>query len=264
MRKRVGLKAGCLLGMAAAAAALWAARDYAQWRSLGAGGLPANVRGWLTMTRLRLRAVDGIDVSPIVTSSADDWRGWTTVRPRVGAKPRVSPYPVPHRQLTQLPGEVVREALRQAFDGAVAEHATEVEYALSHFEKRHPAIRRRSGAMPPSYGEIAHIHPSDHSMHMILGPADAVAAIQAGWGERHGLAGIALSLPVNYVMIYAPRDADDLAAIKQLLEAAIRFAFRAQSAAALAQNLTSTETGSTDRRTIDKPPAMRLLPFIAR
>ena len=65
-------------------------------------------------------------------------------------------------------------------------------------------------------------------MHMILGPVDAVAAIQAGWGQRHGLAGIALALPVNYVMIYAPRDDDDLTAVVQLLEAAIRYSFRDQ------------------------------------
>ncbi len=61
-------------------------------------------------------------------------------------------------------------------------------------------------------------------MHMILSPRDAVAVIEAGWGERHGLAGIALDLPVNYVLVYAPRGRTDLAVIGQLLEAAIRYA----------------------------------------
>ena len=67
-------------------------------------------------------------------------------------------------------------------------------------------------------------------MHMILGPNDAIAAIKAGWGERHGLAGIALELPVNYVMVYAPRGEDDLSVIGQLLEAAILYAARDQRA----------------------------------
>ena len=226
---RIGVKIGWVAGAAALAVAGWATWDYARWRSLGPGGLPANVRGWLTMTRLRLRAADGLDSRPIVASATDDWRGWINPRPRTGVRPRVSPYPVPHRQLDQLPDEPVRYALRQMFDRAVAENSSQVEYALSHFEKRHPAIRARQNggvAGPPSYGEIAHIHPSDHSMHMVLGAADAVAAIEAGWGERHGLAGVALELPVNYVMIYAPRHEEDLEAIGEMLQAAIQYASR--------------------------------------
>ena len=213
--------------VASCAAAAWAAWDYARWRSLGPGGLPANVRGWLTTTRLRLKAIDPLDVGPIAASATDDWHAWTELRPRTGTRPKVSPYPVPHRQLDQLPSEPVRVALRKLFDKAAAENADQVGYALSHFERRHPAIRRTgkaSSSDPPSFGEIAHIHPSDHSMHMILSSRDAVAVIEAGWGERHGLAGIALDLPVNYVMVYAPRGEDDLAVTGQLLEAAIRYA----------------------------------------
>ena len=221
--KKIGLIAGCV-------AAAWVILDYARWRSLGPGGLPASWRGWFTTTRLRLKATDPFDVGPIAASAMDDWRALQGIRRRAGTRPDVSPYPVPHRQLDQLPGEPVRVALRALFDRAVAANALEVHYALSHWEKRHPAIRRRStGSVgAPSFGEIAHIHPSDHSMHMILSPHDAIAAIEAGWGERHGLAGIALDLPVNYVMIYAPRGKDDLSAIGELLEAAIRHASRHQ------------------------------------
>ncbi len=223
--RKIGLVAGC-------AAAAWAMWDYARWRSLGPGGLPATWRGWLTTTRLRLKAINPLDVGPIAASATDGWRAWVDVRQRAGTRPKVSPYPVPHRQLDQLPSDPVRVALRQLFDRAVAENALQVEYALSHWEKRHPAIRRRAtgGQGAPSFGEIAHIHPSDHSMHMILGPRDAIAAIAAGWGERHGLAGVALELPVNYVMVYAPRGEDDLAVIGQLLEAAIRYASWDQAA----------------------------------
>ena len=217
--KKIGLVIGC-------AAAAWAIRDYARWRSLGPGGLPATWSGWLTTTRLRLKAIDPLDSGPIAASAINDWHAWKGVRKRAGKRPKVSPYPVPHRQLDQLPSDLVCVALQNLFDHAVAENALEVHYALSHWEKRHPAIRRRSTARlgAPSFGEIAHIHPSDHSMHMILSPRDAIAAIEAGWGERHGLAGVALELPVNYVMLYAPRGEDDLAAIGELLEAAIRYA----------------------------------------
>ena len=79
--RKIGLVAGY-----AAAVAAWAMWDYARWRSLGPGGLPANVRGWLTTTRLRLRALDPLDVGPIAASATDGWRAWTRVRPRAGTQ----------------------------------------------------------------------------------------------------------------------------------------------------------------------------------
>ena len=150
--KNIGLIAGC-------AAAAWAMRDYARWRSLGPGGLPATWAGWFTTTRLRLRATDPFDVGPIEASAIDDWCAWQDVRKRAGTRPRISPYPVPHHQLDQLPCEPVPVALREIFDRAVAANAREVHYALSYWEKRHPAIRRRSTGLvgAPSFGEIAHI-----------------------------------------------------------------------------------------------------------
>ena len=227
MKCSVGAKIGWSAALAgAAAAAVWGVRDYARWRALGPGGLPANVRGWIAMCRYRLMAQDGLDAGPLAAAigSAGDLQGWTHVRPRLGTCPSVSPYPVPHRQLDQLPAEAVRVELARLFDRAVLEHAGKVSYALSHFEKRHPAITRTQPSGAESHGEIAHIHPSDHSMHMILSPTDAVAAIRMGWAQRHGLAGIAVGLPDTYVMIYAPRDERDLDVVAELLEAAIAFA----------------------------------------
>jgi hypothetical protein len=32
--------------------------------------------------------------------------------------------------------------------------------------------------------EIAHVHPTDNSLHMLLSPADARAVVEAGWGRR--------------------------------------------------------------------------------
>jgi Family of unknown function (DUF5519) len=228
-RGGTGSTVGWIAGIVAVGAAIWAVSDYAKWRSLGPGGLPANVRGWLTMTRFRLMARGGLDMRPLVNAleASKDLRAWSDPRPRFGKRPTVSPYPVPHRQLDQLPAEVTRRELTRLFDRAVLQHADEVEYALSHFEKRHPAIKLKipdEMAVARSHGEIAHIHPSDNSMHMILSPGDAIAAIEMGWAERHGLAGIAAGLPVTYVMVYAPRDECDLAVVAELLEAAITHA----------------------------------------
>ena len=228
-RSSIGSKVAWITGLTTVGAAVWALRDYSRWTSLGPGGLPANVRGWLTMTRLRFIAKNELDVSPIylVSGAGADLRAWTDVRQRAGRRPTVSPYPIPHRQIDQLADDGVRTRLVELFDRKVNRHADIVTCALSHFEKRHPAITLKSaegtvGAR--SYGEIAHIHPSDNSMHMILSPGDAVAAIEAGWGQRHGLAGIAAELPLTYVMIYSPRNEHDLEVVGALLDAAITYA----------------------------------------
>ena len=217
------------LALLTAAAALWALQDYRKWRALGPGGLPANWLGWWSMTRFRLKALDQLDEGPLLAAAtaADDLHAWRSPRQRPGARPSVSPYPIPHRQLTQLPDQQIRLALVGLFDQTVEDQTGLLHYARSHYEKRHPAITLRAcrGTLAEqSSGEIAHIHPSDHSMHMILSATDAAAAMQMGWAQRHGLAGLAAGLPETYVMVYAPRDEQDLGVIEELLKAAIAYA----------------------------------------
>jgi hypothetical protein len=228
---KAGSRAGWIAGFVAAAAAAWAMRDYAKWLSLGPGGLPATPRGWLSMTRFRRMAKNGLDVTQIMAAvgAVNDLKAWQDMRRRAGVRPTVSPYPIPHRQLDELADMGVRSQLSELFDRTVDRHADQILYALSHFEKRHPAITLicTEGLVgAASHGEIAHIHPSDNSMHMILSPSDAVAALEMGWAERHGLAGVAVGLPATYVMVYSPRHQEDLMVIEELLEAAIAYAIQ--------------------------------------
>jgi hypothetical protein len=44
----------------------------------------------------------------------------------------------------------------------------------------------------------------------------AAQVLSAGWGERHALAGLA-RLPLTYLMVYAPRDDNEVAVIGRLL-----------------------------------------------
>ena len=72
--------------------------------------------------------------------------------------------------------------------------------------------------------EFAHIHPQPRggSMHVIL-PADQVAeVVEKGWGEHHPLA-LDGSVP-NLLMVYAPRDDEDLAVIKLIISASVEYA----------------------------------------
>ena len=72
--------------------------------------------------------------------------------------------------------------------------------------------------------EFAHIHPpSDGSLHMTLPPAIVDDVIDNGWAERHPLAG-QFGLSSNIVMVYGPRDEDELAVVVALLRASHAFA----------------------------------------
>jgi len=72
--------------------------------------------------------------------------------------------------------------------------------------------------------EFAHLHPpSDGSLHAALPPEHVELAISNGWAERHPLAG-RFGLPGNIVMIYGPRDDDELATVIELLDLSYRHA----------------------------------------
>ena len=67
--------------------------------------------------------------------------------------------------------------------------------------------------------EFAHLHPArDGSLHMALPPAIVDRVIDNGWAERHPLAG-KHGLPSNIVMVYGPRDEEELAVVAALVGA---------------------------------------------
>lgn len=216
-----------LIGAAAGTLA-WAVRDYRAWRALGPGGLSPTWRGWLRMTQLRMQATDPIATDALLSriGAPDDVSQLDHLPPRRGARPRVGPHPVPHRQLAEHAPERVHASLRTAFDARVARDPERLSYALSHFERHNEAVTLRKDCRHcadalVTRGEIGHIHPSDGSMHMVLGASDTKTVIEKQWGERHGLAGTALGLPLTYTLIYAPRDESEVLVVARILDAAI-------------------------------------------
>lgn len=216
-------------GLLLAGAALWIWHDYRAWTSLGPGGLPHTARGWLRMTWLRLQKGEAIKSEPLLPfiGSPEDAVYLGSLVHRAGPRPRVAPHPIPQRQLDQHAPTMLRGKLDALFTDTVARHDRRVHFKLSHFEKHTPAVTLCHPECGHVYalstqGEIGHIHPSDGSMHMILSPSDTRQAIEAGWGERHALAG-RLGLPQTYLFVYSPRDEVELATTQTLLEAAISF-----------------------------------------
>jgi hypothetical protein len=72
--------------------------------------------------------------------------------------------------------------------------------------------------------EFAHLHPlPDGSLHMVLPPDAHAAAVMAGWGISHPMAGMP-SVSPQTILIYAPRNADERDIVTKLVSAAERFA----------------------------------------
>jgi hypothetical protein len=141
---------------------------------------------------------------------------------RAGPRPRTTPW-APHVQQDQLAPPAVADALARRV------------FALPDVEERpgtvaHPAERAiwlRDGVPAASDDaflgnrEIGHFHPWDRSLHVVLDPALAEAAVAAGWAEVHPVAKAGLA-PANRVMLYGPRDEGETDVLFGLIAAAVR------------------------------------------
>jgi phospholipase/carboxylesterase len=75
----------------------------------------------------------------------------------------------------------------------------------------------------PQVGEFAHLHPAhDGSLHLVL-PTDLAAEVSTkGWGRPHMWAGTRLS--PGFMMVYGPRDEDELATVLGIVTASHAYA----------------------------------------
>jgi hypothetical protein len=144
---------------------------------------------------------------------------------REGDKPKTN-YCQPHEQLTQnAPPEIYAKLKDQAFG--------------FEFVERRPSLVSVPGAEAlwlneeGGHGcaeafmrgnEFAHVHPPhDGSMHMML-PEDMLPDfLERGWGEQHPLVEEG-RLPPTSVMVFGPRDPDELAIAMKLIETSYNFA----------------------------------------
>ncbi|MFT5067955.1 MAG: hypothetical protein ACI9KS_002479 [Sulfitobacter sp.] len=80
----------------------------------------------------------------------------------------------------------------------------------------------RTAFMPPAGSrEFAHLH-ADGSFHLVMAEADENEVIAKGWGLHHPWK----DRGVNEILVYAPRNADEIEQLKPVIEASLRFATR--------------------------------------
>lgn len=143
---------------------------------------------------------------------------------RRGPPPRVR-QGMPHEQLDQQAPAPMQEAVfaRAAALPHVLTGRSHVSvpgaraFHLAAEHARGPPGSRMAGT------EFAHLHPAyDGSLHMVLPPALAEDAVRAGWAQLHPIA--RLRGDAGLVMVYGPRDEEELEVVCSLVEAAYRYA----------------------------------------
>jgi phospholipase/carboxylesterase len=77
--------------------------------------------------------------------------------------------------------------------------------------------------------EFAHLHPPyDGSLHLVLPEEEARTVIELGWGEFHPLVEQGVMPPTN-LMVFGPRDADELETVWAIVQASYAYASGAPS-----------------------------------
>jgi len=146
---------------------------------------------------------------------------------REGPRPETGPM-MPHQQLSQNAPPALQEAL---FDRARALRGVEVRPSRVSVPGARafvlPETQRASPAMSMAGGEFAHLHPPyDGSLHLALPRDVGDEVIEKGWGEAHPAARMGLipdgdAIPL---MVYGPRDEEELEIVWAILEASHAFA----------------------------------------
>ncbi|KAL2826711.1 hypothetical protein BDW59DRAFT_171786 [Aspergillus cavernicola] len=217
-------------------------RDYQSFLALGPGGPPYNVIGWLAVklcfNPFRREMFSTKPYDEKVTAGEDT--GFLEDLPhRKGERPLMGSFAAPQRQRNQLPTQETKDKLMAEYGDLLTQNTHLVDRVPSILERFTDAAHVRD-AVPLTpvakqlKREICHVHgTSDHSVHVTLAPADCKRVIEAGWGQRFPLSGSTVFrnlsfgrmsvLPLEYVLIYAPRDEEEIRIVMGIIKASVRY-----------------------------------------
>ena len=189
--------------------ALLVYHDYQDFLSLGPGGTPSNISGYLRIKFLSFFKLKD-PFQPVIESQPMQPRSnyLLTLPKRQSPRPAVRGI-APHRQMNQKSSPQVFSILSAKIKGLASAPQNQLGIGTSCFEQHSTGLFSLSPAFPTCGGEVCHAHASDGSMHMTLHPSDAAVVLARGWGERHPLARggwLSRFVPLNFIMVYAPRD----------------------------------------------------------
>ena len=132
----------------------------------------------------------------------------------------------PQQQLDQIPDRANYLAFRQlveAWPGVIKAPSMRAPHGTIGLYLEEAAAKGPDEASLLST-EFAHLHPlPDGSLHMVLPPDAHAAAVAAGWGIPHPMAGMPTVSPQT-ILIFAPRDETERTVIATFIAAAEKFA----------------------------------------
>jgi hypothetical protein len=108
-----------------------------------------------------------------------------------------------------------------AVENRQTDHEAVEEAAVIPIEQ--PTCDERPAAFVVEAADVNLHPPDDGSLHMALPPAVAALARRQGWAEPHPMAERGV-VPESVVMVYAPRDADELDVVVSLVRESYRYA----------------------------------------
>lgn len=210
---------------------LWAINDYRAWVSFGTGGTPANLKGYLKVTDLRIKRFFAFDDLKNASNLSEEGKSYLNkpLNQREGQPPKIMSRTLPQRQHPEPLAASISARLHDiphmyaqkypellTFDKSITEgHTTDAIYAIPTLESR------KNGPHDPVLGnEIAHVHPAENSLHVWLAEADCKKVVSAGWGERFPLASLKMCHP-GWTFLYAPRTMQHVDVIEIIVKAGI-------------------------------------------
>ncbi|EHA17993.1 hypothetical protein ASPNIDRAFT_126803, partial [Aspergillus niger ATCC 1015] len=205
-------------------------KDYQAFLALGPGGTPSTPTGYLRICLLRLFTIrDPFEPPslPLTLLPKTGLLNTSSLPQRHGPRPTVAGI-APQRQMTQKANPAMYETLSHEIQHLVSQNPEALYEGTSCFEKHSTGMFCSSTDTPTStqQQEVCHAHPSDGSLHLTLHPADVKVVIERGWGQRHPLTRESWwwcylrTVPTGFVMIYAPRNQEELECVLKIIRAA--------------------------------------------
>ncbi|EPQ60210.1 hypothetical protein GLOTRDRAFT_134934 [Gloeophyllum trabeum ATCC 11539] len=214
---------------AALLGAIWAIRDYREWKNFGTGGTPPNLSGYWRITKLRMVRLfqrrNLRDPAPLEVKAAPTLL--EDIPARKGGRPQILPRPLPQRQKPEpIPPKTkarlltLMNKMHSEYPELLVLRKSQTEGGSTDAIYVKPDLLNRSSDSSILKLEVAHAHPQDASLHLLLSPADAAEVIKAEWGERFPLSYV----PDGWIMVYAPRDDEELEIVEKIVRASVKYA----------------------------------------